>query len=112
MPHLETTILAPQDEILYQKWLQKSHIMDASEPDSHYDYRGLFKALHGSPVPTTSERHFSDQFKQHGHTTFSNESQYSSGPSDGGSWRDDTFIPSTPMESPIQLLVKSLVKHA
>jgi hypothetical protein len=89
----ETTPLAPDQEAAFQQWAQASGIGDVDHPDSHYDYRGLFLALHGQPIPVSADRHFPDTFKQHGHPTFSVESQYSTGPYDGGTWNGEEFVP-------------------
>jgi hypothetical protein len=89
----ETTALAPDQEAAFQQWAQASGIGDVDHPDSHYDYRGLFLAVHGQPIPMSADRHFPDTFKQHGHPTFSVESQYSTGPYDGGTWNGEEFVP-------------------
>lgn len=97
-PHPETTPLTPAQDRGFQRWLDASQIHDNDHPDSHYDYRGLFLALQGQPVPMTTDRHFPDTFKTHGHPTFSVESQYSRGPWDGASWLGDQPI-APPMAS-------------
>lgn len=81
----ETTQLSPLEQILFQKWVSDNKITDLDHPDSHYDYRGFFQKEGPKPVQFGID-HFTDQFKQHGHPTFSQESQYSRGPSDGGMW--------------------------
>jgi hypothetical protein len=88
----ETTTLPPPYERAFQQWAQASGITDVDHPDSHYDYRGLFLAVKGQPIPVSADRHFPDTFKQHGHPTFSIESQYSHGPDDGGRWLGDQFV--------------------
>ena len=85
----ETTQLAPEEQAAFEQWLRANNIHDLDDPRSHYDYRGAFKA--GVGREPGAEGHFPDTFKQHGHETFSNESQYSKG--DGGTWKGDTFIP-------------------
>jgi hypothetical protein len=85
----ETTQLAPEEQAAFEQWLRANNIHDLDHPDSHYDYRGAFKA--GVGREPGAEGHFPDTFKQHGHETFSNESQYSKG--DGGTWQGDTFTP-------------------
>jgi hypothetical protein len=60
-------------------------------PDAHYDYRGAYLA--GVGRGAGSEGHFTDQFKQHGHPTFSVESQYSANANDGGTWDGEQFSP-------------------
>lgn len=89
----DTTVLTPEDESRFRQWIQANGITDLDHPDSHYDYRGFWKATQGASHPPGSELHFPDTFKQHGHPTFSVESQYSSGPNDGGHWVNDAFVP-------------------
>lgn len=84
----ETTALTPAQEAAYRHWLQANRITNADHPDAHYDMRGFWQATKGAPHPPGSEQHFPDTFKQHGHPTFSQESQYSAGPFDGGRWTD------------------------
>lgn len=88
----ETTELSPLEQALFQKWISDNKIPDVDHPDSHYDYRGFFKQEGPKPVRFGID-HFTDTFKQHGHPTFSQESKYSTGPSDGGMWVNDKFIP-------------------
>ena len=87
----ERTRLSLDDEVKFQRWAVINGIRDVDHPDSHYDYRGYWKSTNGSPIDPN--QHFPDTFKQHGHPTFSIESQYSRGPYDGGLWNDDVFIP-------------------
>jgi|GEM_PF-3490754 len=87
----ETTQLAPEEQAAFEAWLKQNNVHDIDDPRSHYDYRGAFKA--GIGREPGAEGHFPDTFKQHGHETFSGESQYSKGPGDGGTWQGDTFIP-------------------
>lgn len=89
----ETTRLTPAEEGRFRAWVRVNQIPDLDHPDSHYDYRGFWKASQGVPHPPGSQLHFPDTFKQHGHPTFSQESQYSSGPGDGGTWNGDQFVP-------------------
>lgn len=89
----ERTRLAPDEELAFRMWAQKNGITDVDAPDSHYDYRGYWKTTRGASHPPGSEQHFPDTFKQHGHPTFSVESQYSAGPYDGGRWIGDSFVP-------------------
>jgi hypothetical protein len=90
----ERTPLTQAQEVAFQHWAQASGIRDVDHPDSRYDYRGLFLARGGQPVPKTPDRHFPDTFKQHGHPTFSIESQYSRGRWDGGQWLPgDVLVP-------------------
>jgi hypothetical protein len=89
----ETTPLPGPLERVFRLWARMSGIEDVDHPDSHYDYRGLFLALKGQPVPQTDDRHFPDTYKMHGHPTFSVESQYSLSDADGGEWMGETFYP-------------------
>lgn len=82
----ETTTLTPAEERAFRRWVTANRIMDLDHPDSRYDYRGFWKATRGQPHPPGDEEHFPDTFKQHGHPTFSQESQYSRGSWDGGLW--------------------------
>lgn len=84
----ETTNLSPDDEDTFQQWGKKHNLSDIDHPDSHYDYRGAFAA-----GVEPKDGHWPDTFKQHGHPTFSVESQYSTGPGDGGHWEGETFHP-------------------
>ena len=86
---LETTQLAPAHEPGFQKWIEKNRIRDLDHSDSHYDYRGAYLAGQGR----AAGGHFTDQFKQHGHPTFSEESKYSGGTGDGGTWDGEKFRP-------------------
>lgn len=92
-PMPERTMLPPAVERAFQAWAQSSGITDVDHPDSHYDYRGYFLEKQGQPEPPSSGRHFPDTFKQHGHPTFSQESKYSTGPGDGGTWNGEQFVP-------------------
>lgn len=90
MSNDETTKLTPPEEKQFKEWVKQNKITDVNEPDSFYDYRGAFKA----GVSPSDDKHWPDTFKQHGHPTFSVESQYSKGPNDGGTWNDNgQFIP-------------------
>lgn len=94
---MDTTPLPPELETAFRAWAKANAIRDVDHPDSHYDYRGFWLSTLGAPHPSGAEQHFPDTFKQHGHPTFSQESQYSTGPSDGGLWIGDTFMPQPPM---------------
>lgn len=85
----ERTPLNPRQEQQFRAWAKAGGIKDVDHPDSHYDYRGAFL----SGVKAGPDAHWPDTFKQHGHPTFSEESRYSSGPGDGGTWNGDTFVP-------------------
>lgn len=89
----ERTDLSPLEEPRFRAWARQSNVTDVDAPDSYYDYRGLYKELGGKPVPISPDRHFPDTYKTHGHPTFSIESQYSTGPDDGGSWQGETYVP-------------------
>lgn len=110
----EVTQLPLEDEIKFQLWVKKNNIKDLDHPDSHYDYRGFWKAN-----PTFSHapgEHFPDTFKQHGHPSFSQESQYSSGPSDGGIWlpgESDVLLkqPPTAVGHRLDPLVEAMLKR-
>lgn len=85
----ENTPLGPQREAGFRAWAKRNRIADVDHPDSHYDYRGAYKA----GVNPGPDGHWPDKYKQHGHPTFSEESQYSEGRGDGGVWRGDKFVP-------------------
>jgi hypothetical protein len=89
----EQTVLTPQEERAFQQWARANGITDANDPRAHYDYRGFWKQTRGAAHPPGAQQHFPDTFKQHGHPTFSVESQYSAGPFDGGRWMGDAFVP-------------------
>lgn len=98
-PH-EITKLDPLSEVLFKGWATANGITDVDEPDSHYDYRGFYQNTGGRVHPPGSVEHFPDTFKQHGHPTFSQESKYSTGPSDGGMWigeNKDHFLEQPPL---------------
>src|SRR5262245_53424086 len=92
----ETTQLTPDEEAQFQQWVRANKITDLDHPDSHYDYRGFWKA--NPNFSRAPGQHLTDQFKQHGHPTFSQESQYSRGAWDGGMWvGGDTYLAQPPM---------------
>src|SRR5436190_148234 len=78
----EVTAVPPDREAAFRDWVKSNNVTDLDNTDSHYDYRGAFLA----GVSPTPDGHWPDTFKQHGHPTFSIESQYSTGPQDGGHW--------------------------
>lgn len=88
----ETTPLTPHEEVQFRLWAVANGLQDVDHPDSHYDYRGFWKQTQGAPHPPGSQLHFPDTFKQHGHPSFSVESQYSRGPQDGGQWLGDSLM--------------------
>src|ERR1043165_1935563 len=73
-PKPDTTALSKAEEARFQKWAKANNIPDVDHPQSFYDYRGVWKATRGQAI--TPGQHFPDTFKQHGHPTFSVESQY------------------------------------
>lgn len=96
----ERTPLSPPEEAAFQQWAQANKIENYDHPDAHYDMRGYWKGIASKGGDETqinaadTLRHFPDTFKQHGHPTFSVESQYSAGPFDGGRWLwNDAFVP-------------------
>lgn len=96
----EITRLSPEDEKRFQRWIAANRIPDLDHPDSHYDYRGYWKKYGDKPVRFGVD-HFTDEYKQHGHPTFSVESNYSRGLQDGGQWIDNTLV-APPMPSHVQ----------
>jgi hypothetical protein len=98
-PGGETTRLGPQQEAQFRAWAQANGITDVDDPRSHYDYRGYWRdvASRGQDQrqrnPGDGLLHFPDTYKQHGHPTFSVESQYSTGDADGGTWSGETYSP-------------------
>jgi hypothetical protein len=91
----ETSTIPPSLAQSFAMWLRGNNITDLDAPDSHYDYRGAFLA----GVNPAANGHYPDTFKQHGHPTFSQESQYSTGPGDGGTWNGETFTSPTRPDS-------------
>lgn len=89
----EQTPLTPAEEAQFRHWTVMNGLTDVDHPDSHYDYRGFWKSTQGATHPPGEQQHFPDTFKQHGHPTFSQESQYSAGPWDGGRWNGDHYVP-------------------
>lgn len=79
------------EEAQFRLWAQTNGIQHYDSPDAYYDMRGFWKSTQGAAHPPGSEQHFPDTFKQHGHPTFSVESQYSAGPYDGGRWADNAY---------------------
>lgn len=89
----ETTSLNSNEEPKFQEWIKSNNITDLDHPDSHYDYRGFWKENPGFQK-SNPEQHFTDKFKQHGHPSFSRESQYSKGENDGGKWEGNNLVDS------------------
>lgn len=92
----ETTQLSPAQEKAFRAWTRQNGISDVDDPRAKYDYRGFWLETKGAPHRRGD--HFPDTYKQHGHETFSEESRYSTGRGDGGTWRGDTFVP--PIRTP------------
>ncbi len=95
----ETTNLNPDEMGRFKSWANQYNIKDVTPegniyPGSHYDMPGYFKENQGplglgpAHVPGV---HFPDTYKQHGHPTFSGESQYAR-PGEGGMWVGDTLM--------------------
>jgi hypothetical protein len=105
----EVTALSPVDEARFRQWAQQNGITDVDQPDSKYDYRGYWQANGNQPIRFGVD-HFTDTFKQHGHPTFSVESQYSRGLHDGGRWltEDVQVQPPMPSHAPASELLKLL----
>lgn len=93
----EVTPLPPGRDAEFRAWLEKNNVHDLDNPNSHYDYRGAFLAGEGRGA---GSGHFTDRFKQHGHPTFSIESQYSKNSNDGGSWDGEVFHPAVTPKAP------------
>jgi hypothetical protein len=86
----DTTVLTPELEERFQSWVKENKIRDVDHPDANYDYRGAWLAnMKADP----KDMHWPDQFKQHGHETFSNESQYARGRYDAGHWQGEKYVP-------------------
>lgn len=109
----EVTALSPAEETQFRQWVQREGITDVDHEASRYDYRGYWKDVAskgGDQRKAYADGpHFPDTYKQHGHPTFSVESKYSTGPSDGGRWEGETYVPqatdwfasnAAPVESP------------
>ena len=92
----EITPLSPTEETAFQAWARAAGIRDVDHAESRYDYRGYWKDVAskgGDQRKTYNDGpHFPDTYKQHGHPTFSVESQYSRGPVDGGRWDGETYV--------------------
>lgn len=93
----ESTRLSPQEERQFQQWALNNGIANFDDPRTRYDYRGYWKSVASRGGDQTKQYgdgpHFPDTYKQHGHPTFSVESQYSSGPYDGGRWVGEDYVP-------------------
>lgn len=91
----ERTKLSADEEKKFQAWAKQKAIKDVDAPLSFYDYRGAYKAQ----AQRGGDQHWTDEFKQHGHPSFSVESNYSKDRGDGGSWVGDTYVPGDAAES-------------
>ena len=100
MPN-ERTLLTPIEEVAFQDWVKAVGITNVDHPASRYDYRGYWKSVASKGKDQRKAYadgpHFPDTYKQHGHPTFSQESRYSTGPSDGGMWVGESFVPQPAM---------------
>jgi hypothetical protein len=92
----ETTPNGALAEQLFLRWAAQNNLSgDVNNPEAaHYDVRGFWQQ---HPDFTRGPgQHLTDAFKQHGHKTFSAESNYSRGPWDGGRWlpgdTDDSYV--------------------
>ncbi len=74
------TTLSPADETKFQTWAKS---LGAQGSSYDYDLRGAFKAGAGQ----SANGHFTDQFKKPNHPTFSDQSQYSTPETPGGTWQ-------------------------
>lgn len=113
-PPSEVTLLSPEDEASFQVWAARNGVRDADSPLSRYDYRGAWQANQQSAVSAVDgEPHWPDTFKRHGHPTFSVESQYSTGPRDGGRWAGDdgeTFVRGLPRAAERDALASTVMQ--
>jgi hypothetical protein len=111
-PSNETTLLTPDEKHRMKLWAAMYKINDVNKetgdvyPDANYDMAGYFKAnqmpphVIGYATPHFPGGHYPDTWKQSTHPSFSQQSQYSSGPSQGGMWigpKNETFLSQPPM---------------
>jgi hypothetical protein len=92
LPKLAWDEITPVPENLqpaFRRWLQENGVTPEDAARSAYDYQGAFLA----GVTRDVGGHFPDRFKQHGHESFSQESQYSRGVGDGISWDGEVAVP-------------------
>lgn len=82
-----TPLNAAQYAQYMQDWGKKAPL-----DEQDYDLRGAWL---GGFKPNTG--HGTDQFKKPNHPTFSQESQYSTPLQPGGTWTDNTYVPSPAM---------------
>ena len=95
----ETTKLSAEREADFQRWAKQNRINDVDHPDSYYDYRGYWNKYGNQPHQQGA--HFTDEFKQHGHPAFSEESNYAKGFDDAGHWEygadgSERVVPTAP----------------
>lgn len=82
--HVYNTPLAPEQERLFQTWVQTNNVpFDPKAVVTDYDMRGFYKALQeNNPLaksavdPNDKALHYPDYWKTPYHETFSNESQW------------------------------------
>jgi diguanylate cyclase (GGDEF)-like protein len=87
----EVTSLPPGREGDFQAWVRQNQITDLDHPQSFYDYRGAFLA--GATRDPATGQNWPDPWKQHGHESFSVESQYARpGDPEAGRWEGDRFV--------------------
>ncbi len=96
-PSGEVTSLPPGSGAGFDNWIRQNNVRDLDNPDSHYDYRGAYT---GGVGRGADSGHFPDTYKQHGHPTFSIESQYSKNSNDGGTWDGENYHPAVAPKSP------------
>lgn len=113
-PRPERTVLTPFEEWRFREWAKANNVTDVDHPELRYDYRGYWKSTAAKGQDTRKDYpdgpHFPDTYKQHGHPTFSEESQYSTGPGDGGTWIGERFQSSgAPLRQPQPLKPLSLL---
>ena len=84
------THLQPWDEQRFRMWFNS--LPQGIRNSNDYDYRGWW--LENGSVPYKNGVHFTDKFKLPNHPTFSEESIYSKGNTEGGYWTKDGFVPS------------------
>ena len=94
----EVTRLSPAEESQFQTWARANRVPNEDGNFGFYDMRGYWKNVvqrGGNETAINAQDgllHYPDTYKQHGHPTFSAESQYSRGLQDGGRWIGDTLV--------------------
>ena len=89
------TKLPAKQEVKYQQWnkdMRAKGYIHPKDDGRDYDFRGAYKA---GINPAAPGAHWPDTYKKPNHPTFSNESQYATGPfaKYAGSWKGDTYVP-------------------